>query len=396
MPMRVRGQKQKYTFTEYMCFAFLFFCFMPFLFPNPIVTTDIQPYAVVVGAVILVLNLLQLDRTPKGRIFFLIALLTFVVALGVMLLNDISLGTFRAVYNYAAVLIIPAAVCVSLTILGAYPERFVKGMILIWFVVSVVQLLFSRSFLSGIISGGRWTSNSRGVLGLASEPSFFGIACFYFLHLVRYFKTQQALFTGIVLLMGIFCAQSAMGIVFIAGYFLVYLFDIINNRKGFIVWVVAILGVVVFVYVLNNYLADTRLHQLYQRFVEDGLAGLVEDKSTGTRVNSITNALSITVANYLMPVGFTTRIGSGFGGFLVELGIFAVPILICISLGMAYTFRKIRSRIFYFVVITILLLNNTQLGNPLLMMVIGTNLWMISHYEQGDRREKNVSALEKI
>jgi len=78
--------------------------------------------------------------------------------------------------------------------------------------------------------------------------------------------------------------------------------------------------------------------------------------------------------NYFLPLGYTRRIGSGYGGFLCELGFFALPVLWCISLVMSWTFKKRVSRVLYFVVVTILLFNNTQLGNPLLLLVLGVNL----------------------
>ena len=59
----------------------------------------------------------------------------------------------------------------------------------------------------------------------------------------------------------------------------------------------------------------------------------------------------------------------------MELGFFAIPIILMISSAMAKTFRKPRSRIAYFIVVTLLLLNNTQMGNPLLLMVVGINLF---------------------
>lgn len=377
-----RSSKSQYNLMSYICFLFLFLCFIPFLFPNPIAITNIQPYATIAGLLIIVFKLFLIDRVPRGRSYFIIALLTFFVALCLLFLREVSISAFRAVYNYLAVLVVPTATCISLVVLNQYPERFIKAMILMWFIVSTIQFFIYRGFMTSLISGANWSLSYRGVVGLASEPSFFGIACFYFLHMVCYFRTHRALFVVITLIMSVIYAQSAMGILFIAGYFVVFLFDNINSRKGFVTWITAIAGMVIFLYVLNTFMTDTRLYQIYTDFVEGGVDNVLEDSSADTRFNSISGALSAAFENYLLPAGFSDRIGSGFGGFLVELGIFSLPVLFCISQGMARTFNKLRSVVLYFVVITFLLFNNTQLGNPLLLVVIGINLWMSDKYEK--------------
>ena len=63
-----------------------------------------------------------------------------------------------------------------------------------------------------------------------------------------------------------------------------------------------------------------------------------------------------------------------YGGFLCELGLFSLPILVSISAVMAKTFEKKFSRVAYFILVTALLLNNTQIGNPLLLFVLGMNV----------------------
>ena len=56
------------------------------------------------------------------------------------------------------------------------------------------------------------------------------------------------------------------------------------------------------------------------------------------------------------------------------MGFFALPILYCISWTMSLTFKKRVSQILYFVVVTVLLFNNTQIGNPLLLVVLAINI----------------------
>lgn len=361
---------------------FISFCLMPFLFPNPIVTTDVQPYAALLGTVV-ILKYLFLNRARllkrdfysiKGNLFQTIAFLTLLVSIVILFVGGITISGLRAVYNYYAVAIIPCATVLVMKRLREFPEKWIKCLILIWVAVSAIQLVIYRGFLTGIISGARWDSSWRGVIGLASEPSYLGIACFYFLHLIQHFKKHQLIFMVLVLFAGLVCAQSAMGIIFIVPFIAIYLIDTNKKFFGIPLWCFALGIVAVFVIFLTTVLAGTRLHDLFMKVVAGGIGGLLEDPSVKIRLRAITRALNNAFSNFLLPMGYTRRIGSGVGGFLCELGFFALPIIFAVGWAMSYTFRKRISRIIYFALSIILLLNNTQMGNPLLLIVLGVNL----------------------
>ena len=228
--------------------------------------------------------------------------------------------------------------------------------------------------MTGLISGVRFSSSYRGAVGLASEPSFFGIACFYFLHMVSKFMKKQTLYYLLTLIMGIVYAQSAMGIIFIGAYILMQLIEVTNTRRGVYLWLGAIGAVIVFLILLNTVMVGTRMHEIFVTFMKGGLDALLKDDSAGNRFDALTGAFLDPLKNFFMPMGYTTRIGSGYGGFLCELGFFAFPILISISRVMSTTFKRSVTRGIYFAVITFLLFNNTQVGNPLLLFVIGANV----------------------
>ncbi len=355
---------------------FLLFCLMPFILPNPIIVTDTQPYAAVFGTLVILRHLIKnrMQLITKVRNAAIIGFMTLVVSCVVLIAVGVSLNALRGVYNYYAVAIIPCAAALVVEQLGHYPERQIKVLITIWFVVSTVQFFVYRGFMDFIISGARWSYGQRGVLGLASEPSFFGIACFYFFHMIQRFQKHRVLFMLMTLIMGVVYAQSAMGLIFMVGFLVVLLMENTHGRAGRNLWIGAGIVVVLFFVLLNTALKNTRLYELYDAFVNGGTEKILsEDVSAENRAMSISKALSSVINHYFMPQGFGRRIGSGYGGFLVELGIFAVPVLLFISLAMSRTFRRPFSRIVYFVVATILLFNNTQLGNPLLLFVVGTN-----------------------
>ncbi len=349
---------------------FIAFCLLPFIIPNPIVVTNIQPYAAIFGTMVI----FQRSMKFSAYSFEFLSILTFIVALMVFVIGEISVSAIRALYNYYAVMIVPLATIVTFRSWKRFPEKLVKALITIWFLVSSVQFFIYRGFLTQIIGGVRWSESYRGVVGLASEPSFLGIACFYFLHMIRYFKTKKLVFTLMTLVMGVVYAQSAMGVLFIAAYFAVYLLDEAKGWRGILIWLAAVLAIVIFIVLLNTVLVGTRLHALYESFMEGGMESLTEDSSTSNRINSMQEAMQEAFGNYLLPKGFQGRIGSGFGGFLCELGLFSIPILIGISHAMSWTFEKKVTKVLYFIVVTLLLFNNTQLGNPLLLFVVGANM----------------------
>lgn len=362
---------------------FIIFCLFPFIIPNPIVTTNIQPYAALFGTAVIVRELFIKNKLYiKGKAYFFgVSWLTLLVSLLVLFINDITVNSFRAFFNYYSVAIIPLALYLVLYRVGAFPEKFIKSLIVIWFIVSSIQFFVDRGFLTSIIGGVRYSYSYRGVVGLASEPSFLGIACFYFFHMIMRFKKNQLTFLVITLIMGIVYAQSMMGVLFIGSFVLLYLLDMTNTRKGFYIWIGAGISIAIFIILLNTVLVETRLYQLFSLFIREGIEGVLNDASAGARYDSLTDAISDSFGNYLLPLGYVKRIGSGYGGFLCELGLFALPILWCISLTMSRTFKKRATQILYFIVVTILLFNNTQIGNPLLLFVISTNLYFSSRHE---------------
>lgn len=359
--------------------AFIAFCMLPFVFPNPIVVTNIQPYAAMLGTCVLLYEILIRGKTTftVQNAFFITAWLTLLAALIVLIPSGLTVLSFRAVFNYYSVAIIPSAMYRILCRLGGFPEKLIRCLILVWFFVSSVQFFVSRGFMTGIIGGVRYSEGYRGVVGLASEPSFLGIACFYFLHLILKFREKRAVYLAIVLVMGVVYAQSMMGVLFILTFIAVYMLDVVNTRRGYLVWAGAVIAAIAFWILLNTVLTDSRLYQLIQLYAKEGVNGILGDVSAGERYSSLTGSIRDAFEHYLLPMGYTQRIGSGYGGFLCELGFLALPILGCISRAMSLTFQKKVSQILYFVLVTVLLFNSTQIGNPLLLTVIAWNLFSV-------------------
>ena len=367
------GEDVRFQSKHILYYLFLFLCMFPFLFGNPVFETDMQPYALVLAMVICFLNIAKPMNYGRFQIYFIISLSTIFIAVLLLLFSGVSMKSIRGFYNYCAIFFIPWAVYITICTIGGFPERFIKLCITIWFVVCLFQFFVDRSFAVSLVGTVRWKDMSRGVVGLASEPSYLGITCFYFLLMTSYFGKRKWLYITMILIMGVLFAQSSLGIIFIVAYWSFFLIDNISSKKGSLIVIVTIFMVFGFLFLLNTVLIDTRVNTIITGFMNEGTMGVEDDSSVNARYNSIFDAIQDAFGNYLMPIGFRGRVGSAYGGFLCELGLFAIPLLYSISKLVSFSFSKMLTRILFFIAFTILMFNNTQLGNPLLLFVVATN-----------------------
>lgn len=359
---------------------FVFFCMCPFLFPIPGLDTNMQMYACFLGIIIILLNFRLFMNCIDKELVFAGLLLCLAVATLVALFTGLSINMFRGYFNHLSILVIPVAAYIVLKVRG-FDESLIKSVIILWFAVSVIQIVFYRGFFADYIGSPNWASITRGVIGLASEPSFLGIACFYFLNLANRFKTRRVFFLALITIMGIVLAQSAVGVVFIAAFWFSLLFEQLDTKKGMLVFA-GLLAVAVLGYIaLSKFGSGTRLYVLAHTFLTSGVSDLYSsDESFRNRVNAVVRALSSSTDAYNLPQGFGRRIGSGYGGILCEIGFFAIIQMVIVSLGMARTFSKRPAQIIYFILVTFLLFSNTQIGNPQLLLVVGLNYGFYSHF----------------
>lgn len=381
---------ERITIQEIVRRLFIVFCMCPFILQFPGLSSDNQPYALLFGMLLILLCVhTAFDLIVKADFAKLLFFSAFIAVL-VLLWGGITVGALRGFFNHLSLFIVPLAYGICFSKEERHYEKMLKTLLLIWFFVAVVQLFVSRSFMTQIIANPRGRMADRGVLGLASEPSFFGISCFYFLHIAMKFKKNSILYMLIATVMGVVFAQSTMGIIFIVVFWVAYLFENITSKKGVILFITIALGLSAGYTYLSNNDSDLRVFKLVNTFFEEGFTAIYEDdESTNTRMNSIEQSLeSFNGANFL-PQGYGTRIGSGYGGFLCELGLFAIIELLVISYGFSLQFTKTRSRILYFVLVSALLFSNTQIGNPQLLFVLGMNYFESKILKGGVDYEQN-------
>ncbi len=339
---------------------FTFFSLCPFVFP--VMESDVQPYAFLLSVLLVLASLLHPHRTP----YIIVSVATAIVAVLFFLL-DPSQYALRLFYGYFSFAFILIASFYSVSKYGDYLETVIKMIILLWFLVGMVQLLGGdKRFLGFLVSGARTTSD-RGVFGLASEPSFFGVQCFYFLFLVSLFKKHKLLFIGICVIMSVFMAQSTLGVIFLTTYLLLFAFD---TKKVKVIIPTILIIVALGIYVVTND-SGGRLTYLLGEFLSNNMGSFEDDQSTTVRLNSILSSWGMVFDSHFLPQGFSDRFGCLIGDALIVFGFIGLPLIFMILTVLSKSFSSKGIIISAFFLFFLLLNSNIQISNPSLAFVLG-------------------------
>lgn len=370
--MKAQEQTQK---ANLLYVIMMFFCMTPFVFPFPGLETDLQPYALFLSLIVIVIYNRQLSSIFNKNMYLLSLLVPMIIVFVFLVLDNFSMKSFRAAYNHFSVFFVTIAVYMLLNRFG-FQEKPFKIILWIWFAVAAIQMFVTKTFLASIIAGSRENAYGRGVVGLCSESSFFGIACFYFLHLANKFQKRRILYLVMITFMAIIFAQSMQGIFFVLVFYVGFILENVRSKNGVFMVIGVIASSVIAYFLLLRIAPESRLIELTNDFINNGFLSTVEnDVSATNRWDSMLDAIGKAFNNWLIPQGFDVRFGSGFGGFLVELGIFGLIETTVIAYSFAIHFKSIHTRIIYFFMVYFVFFSNTQIGNPQLLLAIATNIF---------------------
>ena len=369
----------------------VFFSMSPFVLPVPGMGTDLQPYALLLSLFVLFLYYGYMGNALGSNIGFLLLMLPVAMALIFVIAAGFSFGAFRGAYNHLSILFVLMAWFVLLTRYG-FPEEQIKMVLWLWFFVATVQFLFDRSFLASIISGDREAAFGRGVVGLCSEASFFGISCFYFLHLANKFTKKKVLYLLLITMMAVLYAQSMQGVLFVLVFYVGFALESVKKKRGIFIVIGIVVGCILSFIIVQKVAPESRLVELLESFRDEGVSGTIDgDASATTRMNSIQDALKEAFGNFLIPQGFARRIGSGFGGLLVELGVFGLLETLVIAYYFSLHFKRLYTRVIYFLLIYFIMFSNTQMGNPQMLFALATNLY----FSRQERSNENAVTIAR-
>jgi hypothetical protein len=149
---------------------------------------------------------------------------------------------------------------------------------LIWFIVSAIQFFYNPLFLNFLITTARTTEN-RGVVGLAPEPTYLGIVYVFYIifFLILNFKYKNLLIllaiVGIILF-----AMSSMAVLFLL---IMLLLKIITNLnfKTFLILIIFCLSILLFI----SYNNESRINYIANMVIENPFELLLLDASINDR-----------------------------------------------------------------------------------------------------------------
>lgn len=381
--------------------AFYLGVFFPYGRIIPI-ETDTQPYAMLAAAALVL-------AVRQWRVHWeLVSLLIiFLFSIGVALLGSPGMQAVRSVANYASLFLITYAAVLVLRSHGRLLPIVFRAVVLTWFAVGLIQTAVYPDFLVFLVPRAMGTAGSggRGVVGLSAEPTHYGMYCLMLLVLLNLAKDRLAFsrrefrwHTVLLLIQVVAFARSAMAILLLALFIgWAVLISMFSLRRLLFLLVGGAAAAVVVGIVVNSgvvSLDGTRMYTLLKALLENPMLVLLVDGSVNDRFFHIVFSVVGMVENFFLPNGYTawpayvvqtipkfspyawqvsdTRIMTGFGAPLFELGFVGLLIPIIINVAL---FRFLRSDLRTYMVLAFalnaMLWTSIPLATPLVGFILG-------------------------
>lgn len=363
---------EKHKLNNVIFFLFYMLVCFPFVGVN-VINSDTQPWALLM-AIGIVLYYWLFKGVWYSNTYTKSLLLFLMYCMVVGLLSIANMSSFssliRSGANYATVFFVTIATYYIMKEQNGLKEKWVKTAIWIWFVVGFVQKFIYSEFGYSVLSNAR-TMKNRGVISLASEPSFYGYMCIFLAVFAFDFIKFRTLYVMLCLVQIIFFANSTVSIMYLVVFVIAYVVVSIAAKepKGYVTLVsFAVFGILLYEAIpsLVNRFHNRSLALIYNMFYNwDELMG---DNSVTLRLMNITDSIEGMVEWWGLPHGFSsTRIQSGYGAMAYELGIIGIVMLILFFVVMVNN----RMGVVVAIGITAMLFSAVQLANPLFSFYVG-------------------------
>lgn len=398
----------KINVADFKYWALLFFCFFPYL--NLLrLGTDTQPNALIFAIYIFLININK--AIPKN---YLIPFVVFLIALVIFIISGFNISSVLSFSNYCSILIVPIAVYFSLKFFNGLSYKFFKYCVYSWLFVGLIQRFISSTFLTFLLSRSSGIAldsslNSRGVVGLAPEPTYHGstILLFLIVYLLNFYEKKDYKFLLILLFQLVFLSISSTSILVLIVSVSVMFFYLLIKAKMKTVFLtlasVSILGTLIFF--LSPLFSNTRIFNILNVVISNPQL-IFLDQSISERFNAVYFTVSSLIENFGMPKGFNSyqnyifeksllpeykmyfmtysfenysRILSGYGMGFYELGIFGLLIPGFIYLNLKNQLHKINI-LFIYILFNLLLFTAMSLNNSAILFVIGNMAFSKSIY----------------
>lgn len=374
-------------------YAFFAAVFFPYIRIAPL-GSDVQPTAVILGAIVILSS--TSGRFPRA----IVPLFVVMVSAGLIAVaTGLNALTIRGLANYFSLFIISFAAYSALKAEGGLSRRFIATTIGIWFTVGFVQVAIRHDFLTILLSNARTTAN-RGVVGLAPEPTSYGIHCLILLLLVNeLFGGREKRLLGAALLVQVLLfARSSMAVLFLLIWGVAYLATragVIRSMIGGLALGIVAVGAFELLARLAERIKGVRIFDLVRLVATAPALILVRDQSISDRVAGITFSFAGAFDGWLLPHGFTSwtrwvqeigprmiryipyytagdRIMSGYGAAVYELGFIGLLIPYVVTHAASLHYGTDRRRfVTVAVVLNLLFLTALPLAYPPVGFLIG-------------------------
>ena len=361
-------------------------CLFPFTMwiPALYTATDTQPYAFV-GSVLIISYYFFVDKEKlQNRLMNRNMSMLFFICLLMGVLAIVAIpeyGVMRVAKQYVmylSVIAIPYAIAMVWKRNGGMNEALIKVCILIWFASGIIQKTIDNNFGSRFVMR-QSTSATRGIVGLATEPSAYGFYCFFVLLLVLSFKKNKLLYVALLIIQIFIFAESSVTLIYFGVYVIGYVINEIILHKRFALlkaMTILIGGIAALYYAYQKSLLPSRMRTIMGYIIHSQWDRLLKDGSIEQRIKGIIDSLSVFWANHGLPDGFGhDRYFSGVGILIAEGGIISIILLYVIGKIIWQAYPKKYRFIFVFGFM-ITMLSAIPFSSPIVCFYLGYCAYM--------------------
>ena len=397
------------SLTIILIYLLIIFSMFPYVEILPL-GTDSQPNALLIALILFPFcGKWKINRDLVGLL--LIAVIGFLL----LFISPKNFNSIRSLMNYFTLFFVSYVTFYALQRIGGIPYKLFKGVIYTWFFIGTIQLLIYPDFMSFLTPRGDSTltmESGRGIVCLAPEPTFYGLTCLIF-GIIAYlnFKDKsdiKIIYSLIAIQLFLYSRSSLVIFLLMATGGLYLLLVVFSKKKYFLKVLVGCIVSGIIGIALINYFSDTivtnRFGMLLLILLENPESFLILDASVNERFIHVFFPLYGFVEHWGLPHGYgmfpnfmercmntegfqhlisdyvqnretPTRIMSGLGSILYELGI-AGLLLIVVLYDVINQLTNGKTKIILLFVILAILLNAIPFSNPLIPFLIGNMIYL--------------------
>ena len=391
-------------FSYFLFYVFTFFPFISFIDLG----TDMQPYGLIIAFI-----LFFFFKNIAFSNVQLCLLLIFFFSIFIFLGSSVNFASFRSLFNYTQLFFISYVGYRILKTERINFEFFLKFTIIIWFFVGFIQTYFYKEFLTFLIRNPRMIGESRGVVSLAAEPTFYGIVLLFLILFLLHANYKNKEYFILISIVGIiFFAKSSMVFFILAIALFFYFLTHFSIRS--ILYIIVFFTI--FPFLIFEFMQESRIAFLITDFLQNPSLLLSKDFSITDRLFHILFSFKGFYDNAMFPNGFLSwetymsgqieeftkagtispdyenhhararggRIMSGYGSAFFELGIIAILIPISlISLYYSLYKNDLKKFFFFSLIVNAVMFAGISIGFSIFSFYIGFLTYLINkkqHY----------------